>query len=410
MEHQKYVAADSKPRRWRGGGIVKSGILILAGMGIFWLGIGVGSGRIGPDAIFNKPVATNLPSKLDFSSVQEVYDELRTSYDGQLTVEQLLDGIKTGLAQASGDPYTQYFNPEAAKKLNDQIDGSFSGIGAVLGKDSDGNLIVVSPIAGSPADKIGLKAKDIISHIDGASTTGMNTDEAVTRIRGDKGTKVTLKLVRAGTQALTLTITRDDITIPSVTSKTLDGNIGYLQISQFTEDTVKLATDAANKFKQAEVKGIVLDLRGNPGGLLDVSVEVSSLWLPNGKTVLTERRGGTIVKTVTSNGDAILQGIKTVVLIDGGSASASEITAGALRDNNVATLMGVTSFGKGSVQEINELPGGAELKVTIARWYTPAGKNIDKQGIKPDKEVKLPEDLKEGQDPQLDTAKVFLAK
>jgi len=409
LDHQRYVAVASKPRR-RGAGLIKTGLLILGGMGIFWLGIGVGSGRIGPDAIFHKPVARDLPTKLDFSSVQEVYEELRTSYDGQLTVEQLLDGLKTGLAQATGDPYTEYFNPEAAKKLNDQIDGSFSGIGAVLGKDSDGNLIVVSPIAGSPAEKAGIKAQDIISQIDSASTTGMNTDEAVTRIRGDKGTKVTLKIVRKDTQALSITITRDDITIPSVTSKTLDGNIGYLQISQFTEDTVKLASEAADKFKQAGVKGIVLDLRGDPGGILPVAVDVSSLWLPAGKIVLTERRGGTIVKTHTSDGTATLQGIPTVVLIDGGSASASEIVAGALRDNNVATLMGVTSFGKGSVQEINELPGGAELKVTIARWYTPGGKNIDKQGIKPDKEVKLPDDLKEGQDPQLDAAKVFLTK
>ena len=405
---QSYVAR-AKPRRRRGN-FIKVSTIIACGLGIFWLGVGVGSGKIGPDSIYHKPVASGLPKNLDYSSVEEIYDELKSSYDGQLTRSQLLDGIKTGLAQATGDPYTEYFSPKAAKQFNEQLSGSFSGIGAVLGKDKANNLVVISPIAGSPADKAGLKAADIISEINKTSTIGMNTDEAVSRIRGDVGTKVTLKLIRAGVQTLSLTITRDNITIPSVTTKTLDGNIGYLQISQFSEDTAELAAQAATKFKQDGVKGIVLDLRGDPGGLLNSAVSISSLWLPKGKTILTERRGGSTVKTFTSDGTNTLGGIPTVVLIDGGSASASEITAAALRDNKVATLMGVTSFGKGSVQEINKLPGGAELKVTIAHWFTPAGKNIDKQGIKPDKEVKQPDDLAEGQDPQLDAAKAFLAK
>ena len=405
---QSYVAR-AKPRRRRGN-FIKVSTIIACGLGIFWLGVGVGSGKIGPDSIYHKPVASGLPKNLDYSSVEEIYDELKSSYDGQLTRSQLLDGIKTGLAQATGDPYTEYFSPKAAKQFNEQLSGSFSGIGAVLGKDKANNLVVISPIAGSPADKAGLKAADIISEINKTSTIGMNTDEAVSRIRGDVGTKVTLKLIRAGVQTLSLTITRDNITIPSVTTKTLDGNIGYLQISQFSEDTAELAAQAATKFKQDGVKGIVLDLRGDPGGLLNSAVSISSLWLPKGKTILTERRGGSTVKTFTSDGTNTLGGIPTVVLIDGGSASASEITAAALRDNKVATLMGVTSFGKGSVQEINKLPGGAELKVTIAHWFTPAGKNIDKQGIKPDKEVKQPKDLAEVQDPQLDAAKAFLTK
>ena len=409
MDNPSYVASVSKPRR-RGGGLIKAGLLIIGALGIFWLGLAIGRGQLGPDAIFHRSESSNLPSKLDLSSVQQVYSDLRTSYDGQLTTNQLLDGIKTGLAQATGDPYTEYFSPTAAKQFNDQLSGSFSGIGAELGKDSSGNLIVISPIAGSPADKAGLKAQDIISQINGTSTTGMNTDDAVTRIRGAAGTKVTLQLIRGGTQTLSLTITRDNITIPSVTSKTLSGNIGYIQISQFSNDTADLATKAAAQFKQAGVKGIVLDMRGDPGGLLDAAVSVSSLWLPNGKTILTERRGNTIVQSYTSNGTDTLQGIPTVVLIDGGSASAAEITAAALHDNKAATLMGVTSFGKGSVQEIDQLPGGAELKVTIAHWYTPDGKNINKQGITPDQVVKLPANLPAGQDPQLDAATAFLNK
>jgi len=190
----------------------------------------------------------------------------------------------------------------------------------------------------------------------------------------------------------------------------LAGNIGYLQITEYSDDTARLAKEAAAKFKQANVHGVILDVRGNPGGYLDAAVDLSSLWLSN-KTVLTERRGGIVVQTFKSQGSAPLAGIPTVVLIDEGSASASEITAGALRDNKAATLIGVTSFGKGSVQDIQDLQGGAQIKVTIARWYTPSGKNIDKQGIKPDQEVKRSDaDIKADKDPQLDAATAFLKK
>lgn len=379
---------------------------------VFWLGMAIGSGRIivGREALFHKSVSTKLPADLNYSSVEQVYDTLKTSYDGQLDVTKLLDGVKGGLAQATGDPYTEYFSPTEAKKFNSQLSGTFSGIGAELGKNSNGNLIVISPIAGFPAEKAGIKAKDLIAQINGISTSGMSVDDAVGHIRGEKGTKVTLQIVRDESPTLTITITRDDIKIPSVTTKILPGNIGYLQITQFSDDTAKLATKAANDFKQAGVKGIVLDMRGDPGGLLDVAVDVSSLWLPSGKTILTERRGGTIVQTYVSAGTATLQGIKTVVLIDGGSASASEITAGALHDNGVAQLIGVTSYGKGSVQEVDNLPGGAELKVTIARWYTPNGKNIDKHGIKPDQAVQIPANNPAGKDPQLDAATAILSK
>jgi len=412
MEYRVEVVKEKRVKR-----LLKSAVKIIAVIsvisGVFWAGIGVGSGNIvlGRDAVFHKSVQKNAPANLNYSSVEQVYDTLRQSYDGQLDVNKLLDGLKTGLTQATDDPYTEYFNAEDAKKLEEQLTGSFTGIGAELGKDADKNLVVISPIAGFPADKAGLKAKDIIVEVDGASTANMTISQAVSKIRGPKDTKVTLKIVRAGSQQLSLTITRDEITVPSVKSDVLSGSIGYLQITQFSKDTTQLATDAANKFKQAGVKGVILDLRGDPGGYLDSAVDISGLWLDSGKTVLTERRDGTIVQTYTTRGTPILRGIPTVVLIDEGSASASEIMAGALRDNNVATLIGVTSFGKGSVQQVVELPGGAELKVTIARWYTPNGKNIDKQGIKPDQEVKLTEDdFRAGRDPQKDAALNFLKK
>ena len=381
---------------------------------IFGLGLGIGSGRVvlGPDRIFHKSVNKNgLPANLDYSSVEQLYDLLKQEYDGQLDQTKLLDGLKQGLASAAGDPYTEYLNAKDAKDFDDQLNGTFSGIGAELSKDTNNQIIVVAPIAGYPADKAGLKPKDVIAEINGESATGLSLTEAVNRIRGPINTKVTLKIVRNNTQELKLEIVRQQITVPSVESQILDGNIGYIKISRFAEDTYNLAQQAANNFKTAHVKGVILDLRSDPGGLLDAAVDVSSLWLPKDKTVLQERRNDVIVRSYPSKGYATLQGVPTVALINEGSASASEITAGALKDNGVATLIGVKSFGKGSVQQLAKLTDGGVLKVTIARWYTPAGKNIDKEGISPDQEVKRSDDdIKNNRDPQKDAAVKLLLK
>jgi carboxyl-terminal processing protease len=215
---------------------------------------------------------------------------------------------------------------------------------------------------------------------------------------------VQLTLFR-GTERVEVTITRATITIASAEYEILEGNIGYLKISRFGNDTVGIASKAANDFASAGVSGVVLDLRSNPGGLLNGSVEVSSLWLPRSTTVLEERRGDEVIRTFEANGSPILEGTETVVLINEGSASASEIVAGALRDNNAATLFGMNSFGKGSVQQLDDLRSGGTLKVTIARWFTPNGENIDKEGIAPDTEVDMTEeDYTNDRDPQLDAA------
>jgi carboxyl-terminal processing protease len=389
--------------KWGG---IGAGAAILLG-GVFWFGIAVGNGTISFSDLSNENAS--LPTTLDYSSVTQVYNSLRSNYDGKLDTTKLLDGMKAGLVQAAGDPYTVYFNADSAKSFNDQLSGTFSGIGAELGQDAQGNLQIVSPIDGTPAATAGLKAQDIITSIDGKSTTGMSVDDAVTKIRGKKGTSVTLKVIRNKTDELSFTITRDDIKIPSVSYKILDGNIGYMKINQFSSDTSGLAQKAAQEFKDKNVKGVVLDMRGNPGGLLNAAVDVSSLWLPGGKTILQEKRGSTVVSTETSTGNDILNGIPTSVLIDEGSASASEITAGALHDNGVATLFGVKSYGKGSVQQVITLPNSTEMKVTIARWYRPNGQNIDKKGITPDHEVKISaDDVKAGNDPQQDAAVQFI--
>lgn len=377
---------------------------------VFVAGVGIGNGTI-QFGTANNNQNKDLPADLDYSSVESLYDSLKANYDGDLDAEKLLDGIKAGLTEASGDPYTVYLNSKDSEEFNNQLNGTFSGVGAELGQDANKNLIIVSPIAGFPAAKAGLRPQDIIVEIDGKSTSGLNVAEAVTKIRGPKGTKVSLRILRDKNQDLTFDITREDIKIPSVKYEILEGNVGYMQISQFSEDTAELATKAAEEFKSKGVKGVVLDLRGNPGGLLSSSVEVASLWLPKGATVLQEKRGGLVVATELANGNDILKGVPTAVLINEGSASASEIMAGALKDNKVATLFGAKSFGKGSVQQMQQLPGGGELKVTIARWYRPSGENIDKKGIKPDTEIKMAEDdYKNNLDPQKDAAVNFVRK
>ena len=391
-----------------------TGIVVVA-FGIFGLGWGIGNGRIiiGPNAVFHKSVGNNknLPANLDYSSIEKVYDKLRADFDGELDKAKLMDGINKGLVKAAGDPYSEYLNAEETKQFNDDLTGTFTGIGAELSKDANNNIIVVAPISGFPADKAGLKPKDIIAEINSQNAYDLTVSEAVSKIRGPENSSVKLKIIRDNKTALDLSIIRQKITIPSIESKTLDGNIGYIKISRFGDDTVDLAQQAADTFKSAGVKGVIVDLRSDPGGLLDASVGVSGLWLPQGKVVLSERRGGIVVRTYTSDGPATLAGIPTVVLINEGSASASEIAAGALKDNNVAKLIGVKSFGKGSVQALAKLTGGATLKVTIARWYTPNGKNIDKEGITPDIEVKrTDDDFKNGRDPQLDAATALLKK
>lgn len=385
------------------------GLLAVMAAAVFTLGVFTGNGTL--QFTGQHANQTKLPTQLNYSSVDEVYTVLRKNFNGTLTEQQVLDGLKHGLANSTGDPYTQFFTAKESQDFNDQLQGTFTGIGAQLDQDADGNIVIMSPIAGSPAEAAGLRAQDIITTIDDVSTSGMTSQSAVTKIRGAKGTKVTLGIVRGKTQALEFTITRDTISVPTATSKILDGNIGYLQVSQFSEGTFALVEEAVTEFKKAGVQKVVLDLRDNPGGMVDTAINLSSLWLKKGAVIMQEKRGSTITDTTRATGKNPFLGMQTVVLLNAGSASASEITAAALRDNNAATIVGEKSYGKGVEQQIIPFSDGSSLKVTIADWNRPNGQNINKKGISPDKEVKMTEeDYKNGTDPQLEAAKALLQK
>lgn len=343
-----------------------------------------------------------LSQNLDFSSVENVYDLLKQKYDGKLDMAKLQDGLNKGLVEATGDPYTAYLNKDEAKEFQDDLNGTFSGIGAELGKRND-KLVVIAPIEDSPAKKAGIRAGDEIIKINNEDAAGLSVDAAVNKIRGEVGTEVKLGLIR-GDAPVEVAIIRAQISVPSVKSEILEGNIGYLQITRFSDDTADLAAKAAQDFKAKNVRGVVLDVRNDGGGLLNAAVSVAGLWLDN-KVVVEEKQGKKTTGALRTGNNPPLAGIPTTMLINEGSASASEILAGALHDHGIAKLIGKKTFGKGSVQELVDLPSGGKLKVTVARWYTPNGKNIDKEGIKPDIEVELTDaDFNADRDPQKDRA------
>jgi carboxyl-terminal processing protease len=395
-------------KQWRDKRTRQALLLGAGAVVVFGLGVLTGEGRLRLSS-GGLGSETGLPRSLNYASVNQIYDSLRQNYDGKLSESQILDGLKHGLAEAANDPYTEYFTPKEAKAFNGELEGiSLTGIGAQLDQDADGHIVVMSPIDGSPAAAAGVKAKDIIVTINGQSTAGMSVNTAVTKIRGPKGSKVSLGILRGGSQALNLTITRDTISVPTATGKILDGNVGYLQVSQFSSDTYDLVKQAVSNFQQHNVKKVVLDLRDDPGGEVDTAQDIVSLWLSDRALIMQEKRGSTVVDSYQATGENSLKGMPTVVLVNNGSASASEITALALRDNHAATIIGEKSYGKGVVQSVIPFSDGSELKVTIAKWYSPAGTSINKKGITPDQVVKLNDNATADNDNQLQAALNYL--
>lgn len=389
-------------------------------IGVLWLavifyfaGYLVGHKNIIFENFQPKLVNTELkkPQNVDFSLFWQAWQLVTEKYVGTYSTQKLVYGAIKGMVEALGDPYSNFLESSAKNQLEDDLSGQFEGIGAELSEQND-KIVVVAPLAGTPADKAGLKPQDEIVAIDGQDTTGMALDDAVSKIRGPAGTEVTLLINRQGFSApQEFKIKRELITVQSVKWKMLAApgsdkeNIGYIQITQFGDDTATLAQKAAQELAARNPQAIILDLRNNPGGYLDSAVDVTSLFVPKDSVVVKEQyKDGHKDESKTTLAP-ILQNYKVVVLANEGSASASEITAGALQDLRGAILVGQKTFGKGSVQELENLDSSAVLKLTVAKWLTPKDRTIDKEGIKPDIEVDLTEqDQAQGHDPQLDRA------
>ena len=340
---------------------------------------------------------------IDLSSVQKTYQELIANYDGKLDTQKLIYGANRGLVEAAGDPHTAYMDPDETKEFDKSLSGQIGGgIGAEIGLRNN-KPTIIKPLENSPAQKAGIKAGEAIVKVNDEASSDWSVEKVVSKIRGEVGTSVKLTLLSDG-QTREVSVVRQNIVSPAVESE-IDGEIGILKVNRFGDDTVSLSRKYASEFVEKGVKKVILDLRNNPGGTVGAAQGLLGIWLDN-QIAMTERRGSEIVKTLRTTGTPILGNIKTVVLINGNSASASEITAGALREYGKATLVGQKSYGKGSVQIVLGLPGGSQMKVTEARWYTPKGKNIDKTGIEPDVKVDLSsDDVNNNVDPQMDKAK-----
>lgn len=357
-------------------------------------------------------------SKYEFSEYFnfELYEELWQIIKNQhvdknkIDESELFYGSLKGMTSSIGDPYTMFLDPEGAKELLDDLSGSFEGIGAEIGVRDD-MITVIAPLSDRPAMKAGIRAGDVIYAIDGASTMSMSLTEAVRKIRGPKDTEVVLTILREEEERpIDISIIRSTIIIESLKWERLENNIFLIEISNFHEDTLRLFNQAIMEILKVDAKGIILDLRNNPGGYLDKAIDIASEWVKEGPVVVEQRSEGRR-NEFFANGLARLNGIPTVVLVNRGSASASEILAGALRDYNLATIVGEQTFGKGSVQSLMDLSDGSSIKITVSKWLTPEGDYIDKKGVEPDIIVEFSkEDFENEFDPQMDKALELLLK
>jgi carboxyl-terminal processing protease len=348
----------------------------------------------------------NNESSFDFNLYWEVWDRLKRDYvdKNKISDEEMFYGSLRGLAASVGDPYTVFMSPKESQEFLSDMSGSFEGIGAEVGMRND-IITIIAPLSGMPAEKAGLRAGDRVYAINGESTLGLSVDAAVKKIRGPKDSEVILTIIRDDEdKPLDIAITRGLIVVKSIKTEFREDGILLITVSNFNDDTMSLFQGAMQEAILKNPKGIILDLRNNPGGYLDTAIAMASAWVPEGPVVVEQFAEGRR-EEYFSYGGAPLQDFKTLVLINGGSASASEIVAGALRDYKRATLVGSQSFGKGSVQGLRDLSGGSSLKVTVAQWLTPAGDYINDKGISPDVEVEITkEDINANLDPQLDKA------
>lgn len=348
-----------------------------------------------------------ITEEVDFSLYWDVWSRIKRDYVRQPVDEtDLFYGSVSGLVRGTGDPYSAFFDPEQTGDLKESLNGTFGGVGIELGS-KEGQVVVIAPLPNTPAERAGIQAGDVILGVDDVYVDDKTVEEVVFLIRGDTGTQVKLLLQRNREEPFELTLERDIIEpeIVSVEYEERDGKTAaVISISQFTPDSGKEFTAIMNQVILKAPKLIILDLRNNPGGFVNSAVEIASEWIADGPILYEQNQLGEQIPT-NSLGSGRLRGLSTVVLINQGSASASEIVAGALQDAGLATLIGETSFGKGSVQDVHYFADGSSLKMTISLWLTPEKRVIDQVGITPDEIVPFtPEDFEAGVDPQLDAA------
>lgn len=375
-------------------------ILVICFVAIFGLGIWIGATKVA----YHVP----QPETIDFSLFWDAYNKLEQNFisPSKIDNQKIVYGAIEGMTNSLGDPYTSFFNPDQAQRFQQDLAGSFDGIGVEIGIKKD-LLTVIAPLKGTPGQKAGLKSGDTIVKINGQDATNMTADEAVSIIRGPKATVVTLTIFRDGwDKTQDIKIVRDTIRVPSIEWSLKDGDVAYIQIYQFDESLSSDFESIALKILQSPAKKIVIDLRDNPGGYLEVAQNIAGWFLQNGQTVTIEDFGkGKVQQTYKTQGNANFANYPVAVLINQGSASASEILAGALRDDRNVKLIGTKSFGKGCVQEVINLRGGSFLKITIANWLTPKGNSISDVGLTPDVKVDITDqDIQAKKDPQLDKA------
>jgi len=387
-------------------------VVLLLIAGFFVLGIYIG---------FNKRPAiekisgitgkeTGVSTQADFSPFWQVWNNINEKYPNaeKITDQERVYGAISGLVDSLNDPYSVFFDPEETKSFQEDISGNFSGVGMEVSIKNK-ILTVIAPLKGTPAEKAGMKPGDKIVKIDDTSTSGISIEKAIKLIRGEKGTVVTFSIVREGEkEPLEIKITRDTINIPTLDTEKREDGIFVIKLYSFTAEASNLFREAMKEFITAKTDKLILDLRGNPGGYLDAAVNIASWFLPKGKTIVIEDYGDDREeKTFRSKGYAVWnKPVKFVILIDGGSASASEIVAGAMQDLGQAKLVGEQSFGKGSVQEVVDITDDTVLKITVAKWLTPNGTSISEKGLTPDYKIESlkGEDDPNKKDPQLEKA------
>ena len=395
----------------------------------FIFGLCLGLGLKTPSAIKNSLPAEELNITnnsglnsnneiIDMAPFWEVWKLLSEKYvathsTSTISSQDKIWGAIEGLTDSLGDPYTVFMPPTQAEDFKQDISGNFEGIGMEVGI-KDNTLSVVSPLKGSPAEKVGIKTGDKIIMINSTIANNLSVDQAVKLIRGPKGTAVKISVLRDGqNKPLEFSVTREIINIPSVKTD-IKGNVFIISLFNFYAESRGQFREALKEFIKSKKTKLIIDLRGNPGGFLDAAVDMASWFLPMGKVIVREDFGaksGEPEKVYRSKGyDIFTDKLKLVILVNEGSASASEILAGALQENGKAKLIGTKTFGKGSVQELISVAGNSSLKVTVARWLTPTGKSISDTGIMPDYVVKITEtDIKAGKDPQMEKALEILA-